>query len=255
MVTHLCAWSQVVPTDAETELDAITDDVLSIVGGKRFAVRAGMDHVHFTAALSTNLVSARLNSPSLEMRRTRAYVIPQVSDAIKFPLSPYAVCKPPVPLTLAVGEHLSGLGTASANVRIYMLASLGPATLPPVPAGERIVVRCTSNTPLRPNEWTTCNLTPDVSLAVGTYTLIGMLPISANAIAARAIVLGQVNRPGVPALAGTEAAVKKCDPLWLTAVQQYPMGSFPHTDLPQVQFLSSAADTSEVVYLYLVKTA
>jgi hypothetical protein len=33
------------------------------------------------------------------------------------------------------------------------------------------------------------------------------------------------------------------------------MGSFPHTDLPQVQFLSSAADTSEVVYLYLVKTA
>jgi hypothetical protein len=255
MATHLCAWSDVVPTDTETELSAITDDVLSIVGGKRFAVRTGLEYVHYAAALSTNLTKARLNSPSLEVRRTQFWIIPQVSDALKFPLSPYTVLKPPVPQSLAAGEHLSALGTASANVRVVVLAGLGPATLPPVPAGERIIVRCTSNTTLRPFEWTTCSLTPDISLPVGTYTLVGMLPISANAIAARAIILGQVNRPGVPALAGDEAAVKKCDPLWLTAVQQYAMGSFPHTDLPQVQFLSSAADTSEVVYLYLVKTA
>jgi hypothetical protein len=98
-------------------------------------------------------------------------------------------------------------------------------------------------------------LTPDVSLEVGTYALVGFLPISAGCIAARAIITGQVNRPGVPGVAGTESAALKLEPSYLTEIQGYLMGTFSHINLPVIQFLSSSADTSEVVYLYLVKTA
>ena len=119
-------------------------------------------------------------------------------------------------------------------------------------------MRCRSSTTLTAREWTSCKITPDVSLEVGTYTLVGMLANSATAIAARAIISGQVWRPGVPALAGDERVVKNCDPLYLSGVQRYAMGSFTHLTIPEIQFLANAADSgtdAQRVYLYLVKTA
>ena len=74
-------------------------------------------------------------------------------------------------------------------------------------------------------------------------------------MAARAIVTGQVWRPGVPGLAGAEADVIECDPLYWTGVQDYLMGNFPHTSIPEIQFLSTGTESAQVVYLKLIKTA
>jgi hypothetical protein len=235
-------------------MDAIKDDVLTRTATERFLVPAGMENVHWKAALSTNLTKARIQTPSLEVRRTKPYVIPQVSDAVSFPLDRFCVDKPYRPISLVPTEEISLYAQTSANVRAYGLVSLGPATLPAAPAGDIRVVRCTGSTTLTANEWTSVKVTPDVSLEAGSYALIGFLPISTGCIAARAIITGQNWRPGVPGVAETEAAAKKLTPEYLKEVQGYLMGSFTHMTLPEFQFLSSSADSSEVVYLWIVKT-
>ena len=254
MTTHLCAYKDTLATNVENEMACVKDDVLTRTATNRFMIPSELPNVYYKAALSANLTKARIYTPSLEVKRTVPYVIPHVRGEIYFTPTLFAVdkCEPMIPLVPT--EELSFYATADAAVAAYGLVSLAPATLPPVPTGEIRLVRCTSATTLVANEWTSCKLTPDVSLEAGDYALIGMLPISANAIAARVIISGQVWRPGVPALKGDEKDVKECDPLFLTAVQRYLMGSFTHLTLPEVQFLSSAADTEEIVYLWIIKT-
>jgi len=255
MATHLCAYTAVLNTDTLTELNVVKDDVLTQSGSTRFYVPPDRAFVHAKAALSTSLTSAYIKTPSLEVRRTTPYVIPSVVDAVSFPLDRFCVDKEERPISLVPTEELGFYAKTAANVRAYGLVWLGPDTLPAAPAGDVRVVRCTGSTTLTANEWTSVPITPDVSLEVGTYTLVGFLPISAGCIAARAIITGQVNRPGVPGIAGTEAAALKLEPDYLSRLQFYTMGTFSHINLPVIQFLSSSADTSEVVYLYLVKTA
>ena len=255
MTTHLCAYKDTLATNVEKEMACVKDDVLTRTAANRFMIPAEVPNVYYKAALSTMLTKARVYTPSLEVRRTVPYVIPHIRGEIKFTPSLFAVDKVEPPIALVPTEELSFYATADGDVDAYGLVSLMPAALPPVPAGDVRIVRSTSATTLTANEWTSCKLTPDVTLEAGTYTLIGMLGISANAIAIRAIISGQVWRPGTPAFAGAEKDVLECASDFLSEVQRYAMGSFTHLTLPEVQFLSSAADTSEVVYLYLVKTA
>jgi len=255
MATHLCAWSEVIPTNTETEVDVIPDDILTRTADERFMVPSEIPNVIWKAALSTNLEKARIYTPSLEVKRTIPYVIPQVHDNDIFPVDRVCVDKELRPLALVPTEEISFYLTTTANVRCYGLVSLGPPTLPPVPAGDIRVVRATGTKTLTPNQWTSVKIVPDVALEAGTYALAGFIPISDNCIAARAIISGQVWRPGVPGLAGAERAVKNFERFYFTELQNYLMGTFTHMTIPEFQFLSSAADTSQVVYLYLVKTA
>jgi hypothetical protein len=136
---------------------------------------------------------------------------------------------------------------------VYVLVALGPATQPAVPGGQLRIIRATGTTTLTPNAWTTVAVTPEQSIEPGTYELIGFIAISANAIAARAIITGQVWRPGLPALNGSEAAALDFNRVPLQELMFEPMGTFDHQNFPQFQFFAAAADTAETVYLYVIK--
>jgi hypothetical protein len=84
--------------------------------------------------------------------------------------------------------------------------------------------------------------------------LIGFIPISANVLAARALIVGQNTRPGVPGISGTEGVARDFDPASRAIMQPYDMGRFTHLTIPQIQFFASVADTVETVILSLVKT-
>jgi hypothetical protein len=240
-----------------TEIDALKDDVLSRTTPERFMVPADINNIHWLAALGLNLSRAYIKTPSLEVKRTLLDIIPHVKGAVKFPLTYVPVSKFSPPVSLVPTEEVSAFAvqTGTTAEREYILALLGSPTIEAPPAGEVRMVRCTGNTTLTANEWTSVKITPDIALEAGTYALVGMVPISANAIAARAIITGQVYRPGVPALAGSEADAKVCSRAWFELFGGFLFGTFTHLTIPEIQFLSSAADTSEVVYLYVVKTA
>jgi len=257
MAQHLAAFYKSSYGETGVEMTALPDDVLTRTSDTRFMVPADLNRIRWGAALGENLKRAYFKAPSLEVRRIIQDIIPHVRGEKKFPLNGFPIFRPFAPIELIATEEVSAILTtdgSSAGDHV-VLVSFSPADLPPRPAGDIRVVRCTSNTTLTAFKWTTCKLTPDVQLEAGTYSLIGFLAISANAIAARAIIHGQVWRPGLPAFAGAEEDVKELNNRWLTELADYNMGSFTHLTLPEIQFLSAAADTSEVVYLYVVKTS
>ena len=254
-MNHLCAFYEVIDSASLIEINNIVDDVLTRASDKRFLVPAEFNNVLWAAALGPNVTRAQIVTPSLGVRRMSTEIIPRRRGGIIFTLGFPEIFVPPAPLRLTPSEELAlhasedGAGTTA----IYGLIALGPATQPAVPAGDLRIIRATGTTVLTPNKWTTVTVTPELSLEPGTYMLIGFLAISANAIAARALITGQNWRPGMPALAASEAAAVDYQALNLERLHFEPMGTFTHINPPQFQFLASAADTSQTVFMYVIK--
>jgi len=257
MTTHLAAYLVSDYGKTEVELSVVKDDVLTQTAATRFMVPVGLNNVHWAYAAGANLTEAYLKSPSLEVRRHKPRIIPGNYGALSLDLNKIPVWKPVRPLTLSETEELSVIASYGGTAAAYNLAlvALGPPALPPVPAGEIRMIKLTSSTALTAGAWTTCIMTPEVALEVGTYALVGFIPISAGALAARAIFTGQYWRPGVPAIAGSDPGARVINDKYLKDLQFYEMGRFTHNSLPMFQFLSSSADTSETVYAYIVKVA
>jgi hypothetical protein len=143
-------------------------------------------------------------------------------------------------------------GGASA---VYGLLFLKPAgALPALADGDIRVIRATAAATLTANAWTTFTPVLEKDLEPGRYQLAGFLPSSATIVAARALITGQVSRPGMIGIQGAEAVARHFLPHYLDKLMFYNMGEFSHTNIPQFQFLATAGDTSEVVILYLVRT-
>jgi hypothetical protein len=151
--------------------------------------------------------------------------------------------------TIEVQTSEDGAGATQQTV----LVCVGPTALPPVPAGDVMVMRATGTTTLGVRTWTTVPITLDSSLPVGNYALVGFLPISAGIIAARVLISTQNNRPGMLGLPGSESAAGDFDPLTYARIMNYDMGHFSNRNVPQFQFFSISADTAETVFLYVVK--
>lgn len=255
MVTHLCAYYQSAYPTTPTEMPVVPDDVLTRTAATRFMVPAGLKNVLFAFAAGDNLVEARLFSPSLETRKYIARIIPFRRGAPKLDSTKVQIYKPTPPLKLAETEELSILyqtdGTAAADY--YVVVSLAPDTLPPPPTGDPIWIKCVGSSTLSKGAWTTVKLTPEVQLEPGIYSIIRFIPISANVVAARLIIPGQVWRPGVIGLPGAESDARDHSPLYHIIFPEYEMGRFSHLQIPEVQFLANDADTNEIVYMKVVK--
>jgi hypothetical protein len=252
---HLAAFYASIDSATPTELNTIVDDVLTRSGATRFSVPRDFNYIQWAAALGPNVTRARLDSPTLGVQRQTLEIHPRRRGGSVFTLANPELFLPPTPIPLTPTEELSALAAedASGASAVYVLVALGPATQPNIPSGQLRIIRAIGATTLTPNQWTTVAVTPEQSIEPGTYELVGFIAISATAIAARAIITGQVWRPGLPALAGSEAAALTFNRVPLQELMFEPMGSFDHQNFPQFQFLSTAADTAETVYLYVIK--
>jgi hypothetical protein len=252
---HLCAFYASIDSATPTELNTIVDDVLTRSGATRFSVPKDFNFIQWAAALGPNVTRAKLDTPTLGVQRQTLEIHPRQRGAVSFNLDNPQIFLPPTPIPLTPTEELSALAAedAAGASAVYVLVALGPANQPAVPGGQLRMIRATGATALTPNAWTTVAVTPEQSIEPGTYELIGFIAISANAIAARALITGQVWRPGLPALAGNEPAALDFNRHPLHDLMFEPMGTFDHQNFPQFQFLASAADAAETVYLYVVK--
>lgn len=257
MVVHTFAYYSNVSPGAYTELNVVQDDVLTRTAATRFMVPAAQNRIIWGFVLGTNLQDIYLSTPSLITKKYFARIIPRIPNQLKLPLDGNYLYVPTPPLALTATEELSVLaktgGTSASPV--YTVLTFSPETLPPPPGGEPIMVRATGSTTLVANQWSTVKLTPDIQLEAGTYALLGAIGISANAIAIRFIIPGMVWRPGFPALAGAEDAVVAFANDYFAGLPSTEYGRFSHLALPEVQFLSTSADSAEVVYLKIVKVA
>jgi hypothetical protein len=201
-------------------------------------------------ALGTTITLAQIQSPSLR-RRANIDISPvDVSAEPASPPSMMARFTSPIPLeededlTALVAEAFSGAE------RETVLAWLSDGPITPV-TGEIFTVRATGTTTLTANTWSNVAITFSQTLPRGRYQVVGARCESAGCVAFRLVFPGYSWRPGGVG----------CDSIGDLSPNGQRMGGygvwgeFESTSPPTVDVLSVSADTSEVIYLDLIKIA
>lgn len=218
------------------------------VEGDNVIVPSALANLAGAYALGPTLLQAQVETPSL--RRTLLLDLPvfevgalpadhtKIFDLFYNPLP----LDPTEPLRFRVAE-----GAAGAE-REYGLVWLTDGKLAPV-GGEIFTVRGTLSGTAVANAWTNLALTIGQTIPAGDYQVVGFSAHSANMIAARLVFVGGAARPGVLGAASEDFIF---NPLFRRGGLGV-WGEFEHSQPPTVDVLCSAADSSFVVYLDLLK--
>lgn len=194
-----------------------------------------------------SLTRARINSPSL-----RVNMLPRIYPIRRGNLPGNA---PPVAdysdygMTLRSREEIAietDNDLATGTERHYAIICVGAPVSSP-PRGAEFWIRCTGSTTLTANAWTLVNLSFEQSIPAGRYEIVRFIPRSANGIAARVVIPGYPERPGTLCV----NAIGDEPNRFLFGNRYGSFGVFESVALPAVEFLASAADTSQEVYFGL----
>lgn len=255
MARHLLAWHSSIGASTDVELNVVEDSVITKSADTRYVVPAGLNVIDYAVCLGANLKNARIFTASAERNRTRLAIIPHIrgnaisgtgGQVVSTLLRGYGL-DATEDISLRVSDNI-----ATGTEDVYAFVQLSDGKVSEIPNGALRIVRATSNTTLTANKWSLVNITPDTQLEAGSYVLIGFIPWSVGLLAARVVVTGQVYRPGlvVPSANTEEEALNHVSEFY-HYLEPYNYGVFDHRSLPQFEFYSKSADSSEVVYLLL----
>jgi len=243
------AYSQSQDTGGVLSYVAAVADQHVTVSGNNIVVPPGMNHLLGAFALGATISRARIESPAL--RRTLLYdVIPINVGAEPSSPTPFRhLFYNPIPLDENEALRALVAETATGAEQETVIVWLGDGAQTPV-TGEIYTVLATGAGTLTAYTWTNVSLTLDQTLPAGTYQVVGFRAQSAGLIAARLVFVGGTWRPGCigyDAASDLEHEVFRRGGLGI-------WGEFRHDQPPTVDFLSSLADTSQTVWLDLIKT-
>jgi hypothetical protein len=256
MVRHLLAWSDTVNNVNDVEISVVEDSIITMPNTKRFTIPIGLNTIDWCYYGSVSASSARLFAPSAEKIRNILRVLPtngavlpnNTIPKISIINSGYEFDE-----TEDISFRVTYPSVASAE-RVVGIVSLNGGKSENIPNGETRIIRCTGSTTLTSNKWSLVTVTPEIQLDAGNYALINFIPYSANLIACRAIVQGMPYRAGVLGINGSsENVALQFSSEWSSYFADYNYGVFTHKAIPQFEFLANAGDTSQVVYLKVVK--
>lgn len=244
----LAAWRQSITSTALIAINAVADPHLTIAGAD---VRVPIFATKLLAAYAggVDAAQAQLNSPSL-----RSFVPFDVApvDVAALPSSTKALAENwDTPYELIVNEPLNALianAAGGANIA-NMLVWLGDQAITPI-TGEILTVRATSATTLVAGAWTNCALTFSNVLPAGKYAVVGMRAESATALAGRLVLPGFGHRPGC--IGNATVGVGATDKMFRYG-NLGRWGEFVNTAPPTVDFLATAADVAERVWLDIMQ--
>lgn len=203
---HLVAFEEAIGTNANTDMDAITDDILAIQNS-HFFPGEDLDLI-FAAACSATANRARIVTPKL--RQITPPIIQPPDANATFGADPNLAVYRDSPLRLRAGEEIAveftsdiAMGTEQAYAILGLSRGLRAA-----PRGDYYALRGTSTTAAVANTWTTLTTTWADSLPQGTYAVVGMRVTGVSEVAARLIFNDQIWRPGClgSALVGNKGA-------------------------------------------------
>lgn len=200
---------------------------------------------------SAALSRVQITAPSMREKGVLDVAPVNVGDEPTFPTPWQPMWDRPQPLEPGEGLRALVQDTTGGASQSYVFAWL-QGEFEPIPDGDILTIRCTSSTTLTAEAWSLCTLTISQQLAAGTYAVVGMRVESAGARAARLVFANAHQRPGCIAY---DAAGDVEDARFRRGGLGQSWGTFSHVFLPQVEVLSTSADTSEIVWLDLVKLA
>jgi hypothetical protein len=248
---HTCAFYESVSANTTKEINVIPDDILTRTASTRFMVPADFARVDSAFVFKEDQIALpRIFSPSLETRKIYKRIFPINSwtdDGQSVLIDQKSVTLVPTEEFTVIAQN-----TDTANAR-KVLVVLNLGNKEPIEADDVLIVLATGSTTLTSYAWTSVKVVPEIALEAGSYQLLGFIPISAGCICARVLISGQVARPAYPGIKATSINNLKLTNLYCARNFQN-CGVFPHTAIPEFQFLSTSADTSEYVIMFLRKT-
>lgn len=244
---HLACYSSSVPNGtALTAVNAVNDQVLTIQDNK--FILPGQGKLLQVASLSLNMQRVRLNTPSARYV-SLPYMAP-VNVGATVPSYPQIADFGFGPLTIPKADMISMEAThAGAGAQnVYIAAWFGFLYRDAQP-GQRYRVRATGTITNSAGTWQSGSLNMEQTLPAGMYAVVGLDVIGANLFAARLIFPGSSYRPGVlcrESLGNTPSDV-------FTNGKLGTYGVFDSVNTPNLETLSVGANTSQEVYMDLVK--
>lgn len=243
---HLLVYTASIAQNVDVDVSALADSIFVIQNG-HFLPQRDFNLI-FAGAASANMNRARIISSSLR-QYTTPYIRPVSSAAgWGFPQRVYDLFATPLLLRALEEIQVNAVQTGAAAEQVWI--GLGLETQrTPRPPGQIFTMRGTSTTAAAANTWTQIAVTWQDVLPAGLYALCGLEVSSANARFARAILEGQVWRPGsfsIQAVGnGNHERFK------LGGLGEW--GRFNSWAMPNIEVVCSAADASHDVYLDLVR--
>lgn len=218
--------------------DDITVPALTFLAGAYFLGSDLSRGIILSPSLSINGTSLDISSVDTTTANEPA-TNPQFTDLFESP----------IPLARSEALNTQAVNAAANSVRANALIWLSDGKITALPAGKIFSVRTTNATTLTTNTWTNGALTFTRTLPAGRYAVVGMRAESAGLKAARLVFVGYQWRPGVIGF----DAVGDFDNSRFRYGNAGVFGEFEHNEPPTVDFFSLSADTSQVVYLDLIK--
>lgn len=244
---HLSAYSVLLGTTVDTDVPAITDDILTIQNN-HYVLDKPM-WLLAAAAMSATLSRAKIASPTMRqvaspfIRPIIAATLPPTNlniwllDQFPFQIQPYEEIQLQATSAIAMGTE-----------RFTALMWLGERPVD-FPLGNVYPLRWTSTTAAVANAWTTLSITFADTLPPGIYSMIFSEHFSTNGIAHRWNIPNQPWRPGYPSFATVGLRL----PYAIAKGQFGQMGRFRSNALPTVQVLANGADAAHEGYLHVVR--
>lgn len=248
MTFTIGAWFESIDTGATVaDINALSDQHLTTAADD-VLVPSVTDKLMGVYVVGVDLTRGRFSTPSL--RKSLLYDVHPV-DIGNEPSNPYPLTLfPERPYQLVAGEGarvaVTNDGGAASDVYALAFFTDGNMTLP---TGQYLSLRMTSATTLTADAWSLATMTLSQQLEAGRYAIIGMRAEAAGLVAARLVIPGSAYRPGC-------IGVDTADDVENREFRFGKLGNwgeFEHTFPPQVEFLSSSADTAETVWLDLIK--
>lgn len=240
---------------ADQQLVAIADGLIP-TRDNALIVPTPLPRVLATMFFGTNLSVAKLK-PASYRRFGDYWVLPYSNTAASsggitpyLDLSEIAGAGPP--LVLDAQEELPAYAQqSSAGAQSAYAAVIFSDTPAKQHTGKFFTVHALGSNTLVPNQWSTVTPVMDTGLPAGRYNLVGMRVRSAGCLFFRAIIVQQFFRPGgfgFQADTAFEASGQRNGGwgIW---------GNFDHLTIPQVEVISTSADTSENIWFDLEQTS
>jgi hypothetical protein len=241
---HLAAYTGSIGTTVDTDIAALTDDIL-VIQNNHFVLGQPM-RLLAAAAMSATILRAKLVSATLRQIAS-PWIRPIIGAAIPGN-NPNVMLLDDNPPTIKPFEELQILGTSGVAMTEQFTALLWLAdSILPKPQSNIYPLRFTSTTAAVANKWTTAALTFADTIPSGVYAAVYSECQSTNAQAHRWIFSNQVYRPGFL----SHSALTNRTPYSQQRGTFGTLGVFRSNDLPRLQVLVNGTDASHEGYLWV----
>ena len=242
------AYRQSVDFDALSALDPLDDETV-FISGKDLMVPDGYTNLIMADYICSVGARAILDSPALRaISRHSIFPVDVSSEPQNNHFIPNYSMNPP---QVNPGEALNALtlntGSNAVDQTVAVWLSDGPVT--PITGANMRTVRGTTSFTATADKWSNGQITLDVDLPAGVYSVVGFQAFDDNLVLARLIFPQQGLRP---MCIGADSVGDNPDPIFRYG-RLGSLGTFQNFVPPKLEVLCNSADANPTVLLDVVK--